>query len=133
MTLGSKLAHMLDDREEAVLGRLASHITVLVKDSNAQRWRHDTVWNCEDLIKVDEVFHLDRPVREDKAFKLDAESARQLAEELLMRSPHIPPVVLVVMDSALVEVAIHALLQGLASVARDLQVQDEERFVRDRD
>lgn len=91
------------------------------------------VRNSEDFIKGDEIFHFDWPVREDEAFELDAKGAWQLAEKLFVSGSHIPSVVLIVVDSTFVEVAVEALLQSLAPVPRNLQVQDEERLVRDGD
>ena len=102
--LSGKLAHVLHDRVQSVLRCPCFAPVVFIENAKAQGGCHDLVWDGQHLAEFDEVFHLDRPVSKDKPFELDAEHVGKLAEQLLVRRPHVPPVMLVVVDASLLEV-----------------------------
>ena len=98
-------ADMLHHREQAVLRGRVPTLTVFVEDAKAERRGNDRVRDCENLVKRNELLHLDQPVREDESLQLQAERIWKLADELLVSCTHLPPVVVrIVVDSALLEV-----------------------------
>lgn len=125
-----ELPDVLHNGEQAILRRaIGFAVSVLVENADSKRRGNDAVRNSQDFVEGDEVFHLDGPVRENEPFELDAERVGQLAHELLVRCSHVLAVVLIVVDPALLEVRVEALLQGLVPVSRYLQVQHKEGLV----
>ena len=62
------------------------------------------VRNSEYFIEGDSLLHFDWPVSEQEALQLDAEHVGKLANELLVRRSDLPTIMLIVMNSPLLEV-----------------------------
>ena len=62
------------------------------------------VRNSEYFIEGDPLFHFDWPVSEQETLQLDAQHVGKLADELLVGGSDLPTIVLIVMNSPLLEV-----------------------------
>ena len=128
-TTGRLLAKMLHYRVKSVLRRSLPILPVLIEDTQSQRRSQDLIRDAEHLIELDCLLQLDRTIDEDESFELNAEHVWQLADELLVSRSHGSPVVLIVVQSALLEVSGQAGLDGLGPIARDFEVQYEEWLI----